>query len=139
MVYSRVGVRFKIRKAAKKKNDQENRIKGNEEFVGLRDYKKGDPIKHIAWKYLAKGKGMLTKEYDSQPQSTEWLDWSSMPGVDQETRLSRLCGWILQAEQQGKRYGLKTPLIEIPPASGDLHREKCLRHLAFYGLEQSHV
>lgn len=117
--------------------DQENRIKGNDEFVGLRDYQKGDPIKHIAWKYLAKGKGMLTKEYDSQPQSTEWLDWASLAGLDQETRLSRLCGWILQAEKEGKRYGLKTPAIEIAPASGDQHREKCLRHLAFYGLEQS--
>jgi len=117
--------------------DQENRIKGNDEFVGLRDYQKGDPIKHIAWKYLAKGKGLLTKEYDSNPQSTEWLDWASMPGVDQETRLSRLCGWILQAEKEGKRYGLKTPLVEIPPASGDQHREKCLRHLALYGLDDN--
>lgn len=113
----------------------ERRIKGNDEFVGLRDYQKGDPIKHIAWKYLAKGKGLLTKEYDSQPVSTEWLDWNSMPGVNQEKRLSRLCGWILQAEQQGKRYGLKTPVIEIPPSSGDQHREKCLSHLALYGFE----
>jgi uncharacterized protein (DUF58 family) len=119
--------------------EQETRVKGNDEFVGLRDYQKGDPIKHIAWKYLAKGKGLLTKEYDSQPQSTEWLDWSSLSGLDQETRLSRLCGWVLQAEKEGKRYGLKTPAIEIPPATGDQHREKCLRHLAFYGLEQQHV
>jgi uncharacterized protein (DUF58 family) len=42
---------------------------GNDEFIGLRNYQAGDSLKHIAWKYLAKGKGLLTKEYDNQQLS----------------------------------------------------------------------
>lgn len=108
---------------------------GNDEFIGLRNYRSGDSLKHIAWKYLAKGKGLLTKEYDNQQLSMQWLDWFSLQGMGVEERLSHLTGWVLQAEQEGRAYGLKLPQLEIKPNTGDAHRDVCLKHLALYGLE----
>jgi uncharacterized protein (DUF58 family) len=108
---------------------------GNDEFIGLRNYRPGDSLKHVAWKYLAKGKGLLSKEYDNQQISMQWLDWFSLQGMSVEERLSHLTGWILQAEQQGRAFGLKLPQLEIKPNVGDAHRDNCLKHLALYGLD----
>jgi len=108
---------------------------GNDEFIGLRNYRSGDSLKHVAWKYLAKGKGLLTKEYDNQQLSMQWLDWYSLQGMSVEERLSHLTGWVLQAEQEGRAYGIKLPKLEIKPNHGDVHRDYCLKNLALYGLE----
>jgi uncharacterized protein (DUF58 family) len=109
---------------------------GNDDFIGLRNYRPGDSLKHVAWKYLAKGKGLLSKEYDHQQTSLQWLDWFSLPGMGIEERLSHLTGWILQAEQQGRVYGIKLPQLEIKPSVGNCHRDNCLKHLGLYGLDQ---
>lgn len=106
---------------------------GNDEFMGFRNYQIGDSLKHVAWKYLAKGKGLLSKEYDSQQLSMQWLDWYSLQNMSLENRLSHLCGWILQAEQEGRAYGLRLPTGIIQPNHGDQHRTNCLTQLALYG------
>ena len=105
---------------------------GNDEFMGFRSYQIGDSLKHVAWKYLAKGKGLLSKEYDSQQLSMQWLDWHSLQNMSLENRLSHLCGWILQAEQEGRAYGLRLPTGTIQPNHGDQHRTHCLTQLALY-------
>lgn len=105
---------------------------GNDEFLGFRRYQTGDSLKHIAWKYLAKGKGLLSKEYDNQQLSMQWLDWNSLQSMSVESRLSHLCGWVLQAEQEGRAYGLRLPTLKIQPGSGDKHRIECLTQLAIY-------
>ena len=112
---------------------------GNDDFIGLRNYRAGDSLKHVAWKYLAKGKGLLSKEYDNQQLSMQWLDWFSLQGMGIEERLSHLTGWVLQAEQEGRAYGIKLPHLEIKPNVGDAHRDACLKHLALYGLERKGV
>ena len=113
-------------------NTQVNLIAGNDEFLGLRSYQPGDSLKHIAWKYLAKGKGLLTKEYDNQQLSMQWLNWYSLQGLGLEERLSHLTGWVLQAEKEGRAYGLNLPGIRIQPNIGDQHRDQCLTQLALF-------
>lgn len=117
--------------------DNTSKSLGNDEFLGLRSYQAGDPMKHIAWKYLAKGKGLLTKEYDNQALSLRWLDWHSLQGKSVEERLSYLTGWVLQAESEGRSYGLILPNVRVQPDSGDKHREQCLRHLALFNIVQN--
>lgn len=112
---------------------------GSDEFIGLRNYRAGDSLKHVAWKYLAKGKGLLSKEYDNQQLSMQWLDWFSLQGMGTEERLSHLTGWVLQAEQEGRAYGIKLPNVEIKPNKGDVHRDDCLKRLALYGLSSDGV
>ena len=113
-----------------------NLVVGNDEFIGLRNYQLGDSPKHIAWKYLAKGKGLLTKEYDNQQLSMQWFDWKSLQGKTEEERLSHITGWVLQAESEGRAYGIKLPNQTIAPNIGDAHRKQCLRQLALYNLAE---
>jgi uncharacterized protein (DUF58 family) len=40
--------------------------------------------------------------------------------------------WILDAEIQGLRYGLKLPDGNIPVNNGSAHHDACLRQLALF-------
>jgi len=47
-----------------------------------------------------------------------------------EAQLSRLCAWVLRAEQLGLRYGLRIAGQDIAPANGLAHQLRCLQALA---------
>jgi uncharacterized protein (DUF58 family) len=51
---------------------------------------------------------------------------------DVETRLSVLTGWVLAAEREQIRYGLRLPGRSIAPDCGPAHRDACLEALALY-------
>lgn len=106
---------------------------GAQDFFGLRPYQPGDSLRRIAWKQLARGKGLVSKEFDHDEGATCWLAWDSLPGVAVETRLSRLCGWVLEAHQRGWRYGLRLPGTELEPDNSEVHRDRCLHALALFG------
>ena len=42
--------------------------------------------------------------------------------------------WVLDAEAQGLRYGLRLPDGELPPGNGAAQRDECLRRLALFGM-----
>ncbi len=109
--------------------------RGEEDFVGLRAYAPGVPLKHMAWKALARGGEPAVRMYADLGGQPEWLAWSALEGLDTEARLSQLCRWVLQCESEYSRpYGLKLPGVDIPPARGPLHRARCLRALAAHGM-----
>ena len=110
-----------------------SRRAGEQDFQGLRAYRSGDSLRRIAWKQLARGKGLISKEFDRDEGLVCWLDWEALAGMDTETRLSRLCGWVLQAHQNGWRYGLRLPGTEYAPDHGGQHRDVCLKALALFG------
>ena len=106
---------------------------GNEDFSGLRTYQLSDSPRHVAWKAVARSDDMLTKQFTGEATAELWLDWSLLPaGLGLEQRLSRLAGWVLEAERTGAHYGLRLPGVEIPPARGDAHGATCLQALALY-------
>jgi uncharacterized protein (DUF58 family) len=107
--------------------------RGDEEFAGLRAYQPGVPLKHMAWKVLARGGEAAVQSYTSLAALPEWLEWSALEGEDTETRLSQLCLWVLESESAQRIYGLRIPGKEIPPARGAAHRFACLRALAMFG------
>ena len=112
---------------------------GDEDFDGLRNYRRGDSPRRIAWKVLARRGEPATKEFAGGAGARElWLDWQDCPrdfGIEQ--RLSRLTSWVLQMEGTGIAYGLRLPAIEIPVSQGQAHRDRCLESLATYGLEDA--
>ena len=104
--------------------------RGDDEFAGLQAYQAGVPIKHMAWKALARGGDPVVRSYSGRAARPEWLDWAALPGLDPESRLSQLCRWVLDSETAGHPYGLRLPGAEIAPARGELQRIACLRALA---------
>jgi uncharacterized protein (DUF58 family) len=107
------------------------RAPGSDDFSGLRAYQTSDSPRHVAWKAVARGDDMLTKQFSGEARSALWLDWRLLPDrLDAERKLSRLAGWVLAAERAGARYGLRLPGAEIAAGRGDEHRAACLRALA---------
>lgn len=108
-------------------------IPGDDEFNLLRPYRGGDPPRQIAWKALARGQDLLTKEFNATASSELWLDWDDARGADPEARLSALAHWVMEAERLGQGYGLRIPGTVIAPERGESHRARCLEALALYG------
>ena len=108
-------------------------VRGDEDFAGLRAYEPGVPLKHMAWKVLARGGDAAVRSYTSLATQPEWLEWSSLEGLDAEARLSQLCLWVEESDAAQRIYGVRIPGKEIPLGRGAAHRRACLRALAAYG------
>jgi uncharacterized protein (DUF58 family) len=111
--------------------------RGDEDFSGLRAYQPGMPLKHMAWKVLARGGEPVVRSYSSLAAQPEWLDWSMLEGLDPEARLSQLCLWVLESDAAQRPYGLRVPGKELAPSGGAAHRFACLRALAAFGVGES--
>jgi len=112
-------------------------IRGDEEFQSLRAYKPGDTPRQIAWKALARGQGLLVKEFGATASADLWLDFELLQGLAVEERLSRLTWWVMEAERAQLPYGLKLPNRSVRPLAGIRHREECLEALALYGISEN--
>ena len=110
---------------------------GADDFSSLRPYRLGDAPRHVAWKASTKSEGLLTKQFINPGTTTLWLDWRALGDSDTETRLSQLTGMLLEAERAQQTYGLRLPGIEFAPATGANQRERCLKALALYGLDDA--
>ena len=110
-------------------------VSGSDDFYGFRNYRRGDSLRQIHWKGLAKGQSVQTKQYAAYADRSVWLDWDMFPGLGIEQRLSHLCYWALAFEARNEEYGLRIPGIAIEPALGEAHRDRVLKELAVYGLE----
>jgi len=106
---------------------------GDEDFHGLRRYQPGDPPRHVVWRLVARGQEPQTKSFAGQAPTRLWLDWANLAGMPVEARLSRLCRWVLDAEHQGRVYGLRLPGVQIDPDRGADQRHRCLEALARFG------
>lgn len=106
---------------------------GDEDFHSLRPYRDSDSPRHVAWKALARGAPLLTKQYAGHRGEDVVLDWHTLPAtLGDEQRLSRLTAWLLAAERAGHRYALKLPSARIDAGQGEPHLHRCLRALALY-------
>jgi uncharacterized protein (DUF58 family) len=111
----------------------QSELRGDDEFAGLRAYEAGVPLKHMAWKVLARGGEAAVRSYTAPAAQPEWLEWSALGGLDTEARLAQLCRWIVDSDCNRRPYGLRLPGSALEPGSGSAHRSICLRTLARYG------
>ena len=100
------------------------------EFDGVRLYRRGDSMRQVVWKKVARTGQLVSRETSAAAAHELWLDWSTAPAADAERRLSRLAAWVQSAERGGLRYGLRLPGREIAPGQGEKHRREALDALA---------
>ncbi len=96
----------------------------------LRPYRAGDPLKSIVWKKVARSGELISREAQSKQRPSLWLSLQLTGASSLEAQLSRLCAWLLEAERQNLRYGLRLQQQELAPSSGPAHLALCLRTLA---------
>ena len=111
-------------------------VAGDEDFIGLRKYIAGDALPRIAWKAYARERGLQVKQFSTPLGEELWLDYADTPDRNEEEKLARMTRWVLDAETQGLRYGLRMPDGELPANNGIAHRDECLRRIALFNLSQ---
>ena len=132
--------------ALQAERSQERSLQSTALPESLREYRRGDPLRWIAWKKsshaLASGSGLITREASSGRTPDLWLNWGETPGLSSlpvEARLSRLASWLIQAEHRaqadGQLYGLILPVSTIACDCGPRHLRQCLDTLALWGLD----
>ncbi|HSW20569.1 MAG TPA: DUF58 domain-containing protein [Ramlibacter sp.] len=100
------------------------------EFDGVRAYRRGDTLRQVVWKKVAKADELVSRDTQQAQRRQLWLDHAVAGAGGLERRLSRLTAWVMQADRLGLDYGLRLPGVEIAPASGEVHRRRCLEALA---------
>lgn len=112
-------------------------IAGDDDFAGLRNYVPGDALPRIAWKAFAGGRGLQVKQFSTPIGEEMRLDFFAAPDLTLEEKLARMTRWVLDAEAQGLRYGLRLPDSELPFSRGMAQRDECLRRIALFNLPDS--
>jgi uncharacterized protein (DUF58 family) len=116
---------------------------GQDDFGGIRSYQPGDPMRHLAWRQIARldpslGGQIVTKHFEGGAIEDLTLDFDLLPAsLGLEARLSRMTRWVLEAEQRGKPYAFRIGATSYPAACGEAHQAACLRALALYGGSQA--
>ena len=106
------------------------------EIEGVRAYRRGDPMKLVAWKKAAQaletGAELVSRDTSVSTRQELWLDWAACAPLAPEERLSRLTAWALASERAGTDYGLRLPGLELTPEGGEAQRRRCLETLALW-------
>jgi uncharacterized protein (DUF58 family) len=108
---------------------------GADEWLGLRPFRDGDSPRQVDWKAYARDAPLLVKEYSAAGAEQRIFDFSTLGNLGVEAQLEQLARWIVDAEFNGERYGLKLSNRFIKPDHGPEHRHQCLAALAVVGLE----
>ncbi len=102
------------------------------EFDGVRAYRRGDPLRQVVWKKVARSGELISRDTSASAAQALVLDYATSGAADAERRLSRLTAWVLAAERAGLDYGLRLPGRELASAGGELQRREALQALALW-------
>ncbi len=102
---------------------------GDTDFAGLREYRRGDSPRHIAWKNYARSDELRVKVFAGADRAPPHFEWSATDG-NTEQRLSQLCRWIVDADSAQQAFGLTLPALRLAPSVEPQHVRDCLAALA---------
>lgn len=108
---------------------------GRTEFVGVREYHPGDPLRDVNWKGSAK----RAREYLVTTYAADESDWRLTVGVDVRAggdaaaAASAAASLLVAALDDGAAVGLRTADGTLAPGTGGAHRRRALTRLATMG------
>lgn len=114
-------------------------VQGVDEFKGLRPHIPGESLKQVAWKQLAQGRGMLSKEFQQPQGQPLWLTLDDLSSPDIEERISKLTWSIDKLSQRGHIFGLVIGQHKIPPSDGEGHRLMCQQTIALLPVSDGEI
>lgn len=106
---------------------------GGDDYAGVRPYQIGESQRHIDWRAVARGQGLLAKKFTGAGSRRVWFEYDDTRVLtDDEARLRQLSRWIVDADRDGLAYGVRMPGFETEPARGTAHFHRCLAALALH-------
>lgn len=113
---------------------------GAGDFLGLREYRPGDPLRHVHWRTSARlGEPMVVErghEVDDEVMVT--LEATTDPSA-WEHRIRRAAGQVEHHFHLGRAVGLTTPDTTLQPRRAEAHRRRMLTVLALLPGRESAV
>lgn len=100
------------------------------ELSGLRKYQAGDSLNLIAWKQLAKGRGLMVREFSADTSSCVKLNETSVRARHYEEQISMLAHAVNALSARGVMFGLEFAGINVLPNKGERHRLSLQKALA---------
>jgi uncharacterized protein (DUF58 family) len=114
--------------------DHSSRRHGQEDdFIAVRNYVDGDPLKHINWKATARTDQLKTKQFAAPLVQPVILDFDSLSAGDLESKLSCVTYTINRLIKKNTPVGLRLQQQFFPPGINRSHKFRMLRELALYG------
>jgi uncharacterized protein (DUF58 family) len=112
-------------------NTFNNKI-ATENLQGIRSFVETDPLHHVSWKHVAKGQGLMTKDFAQSAGVSGWVRLKDHEHGDIESALRILSYQIQQLYKENAEFGLDLGSTQIIPQSGFEHLQTCLFRLATY-------
>ncbi|WP_395342891.1 DUF58 domain-containing protein [Ningiella sp. W23] len=127
-----------------------------DDLQGIRNHIETDPVHHVSWKHVAKGQGLLTKDFSVHSGISGWLRLSDHVNTlalnsallqtasieisenqalfdELENGLRALSYQVQELSRDKVEYGLDLGATKILPQASIAHLDKCLFHLATFG------
>ena len=114
------------------------RSNGAEDYKQHRTYEAGDNLRRVDWKAFARGRELMTKEFDEPAGQSLHFDFLRLVGVDIETRLEQLTQWIDLATQRGQTFTVQLPGKKIGPDQGLAFAHRTWSELARFKNDEGH-
>ena len=123
----------------------QSRTASGGEVEGVRAYRRGDPLRLVAWKKAAQaletGAELVSRDTSASARRELTLGWETTAtrgGAGREgpwgpeERLSRLAAWVVASHRAGLAYALALPGSDLAMAEGDGQRRSALDALALW-------
>ncbi len=112
------------------------RASGAEDYKEHRAYQMGDNLRRIDWMAYARGRQLMTKEFDEPAGTGLYFDFHKLKDVEIETRLEQLAKWIDLAIQRGQPFTLALPFKKLGPDQGLAFAHRAWAELARFSLKK---
>jgi len=110
----------------------QRRAEDGGEFDGVRPWRRGDSMRQVVWKKVARSNELVSRETAGSGRREVWLDWNDTALNGTEPRLARLAAWVLAADRAALPYGVRLPGHDLAPAAGATQRVAALDTLALW-------
>ncbi|WP_227431031.1 DUF58 domain-containing protein [Psychrobacter sp. I-STPA6b] len=110
-------------------------IKGQNDFDTLDEYVAGESLARVSWAHVARGQGMLTKQFADSVGQEVCLNYADMPAIQHEDKLSQLAYAVQKFGQSGEPFMMLLPnesasSPEVQLGQGEHYAQACLLRLA---------
>lgn len=97
---------------------QRKRATGAEDYKEHRVYQPGDNLRRVDWMAYARGRMLMSKEFDEPAGTGLYFDFQKLKDPDNEMRLEQLAKWIDLAIKRGQPFTLSIPGKKLGPDQG---------------------